>query len=72
MELEREGLEGIEISFTDNKPVLDLFLSKPIGLLSLLNDQCRGLNVSHVTLLEGHISHTLTHTGLQESICSEV
>ena len=46
MELEREGLEELDISFTDNKPVLDLFLSKPIGLLSLLNDQCRGLNVS--------------------------
>ncbi len=49
MELEREGLEELDISFTDNKPVLDLFLSKPIGLLSLLNDQCRGLNVSHMT-----------------------
>lgn len=48
MELEREGLEELEISFTDNKPVLDLFLSKPVGLLSLLNDQCRGLNVSHM------------------------
>ncbi len=53
MELEREGLEELDISFTDNKPVLDLFLSKPIGLVSLLNDQCRGLNVSHMTSVGG-------------------
>ncbi len=64
MELEREGLEQLEISFTDNKPVLDLFLSKPIGLLSLLNDQCRGLNVSHMTLLMRLTWHTHTHTSI--------
>lgn len=46
MELEKEGLEELDITFRDNKPVLDLYLDKPIGLLSLLNDQCRGLNVS--------------------------
>jgi len=34
------------MSYKDNQPVLDLFLSKPIGLLSLLDEQCRGLNVS--------------------------
>ena len=43
----KEGLENLgEITYTDNKPVLDLFLNKPIGLLSLLDEQCRGLNVS--------------------------
>lgn len=35
-----------DISYTDNEPVLNLFMSKPIGLLSLLDEQSRGLNVS--------------------------
>ncbi len=46
-ELMKEGLENLgDIQYTDNEPVLDLFVSKPIGLLSLLDEQCRGLNVS--------------------------
>lgn len=45
MEYAKEGLEGLVISYKDNKPVLDLFLNRPIGLLSLLDEQCRGLNV---------------------------
>ncbi len=46
MELQREGLNNLgDLSYKDNQPVLDLFLNKPIGLLSLLDEQCRGLNV---------------------------
>lgn len=47
MELEKEGIDVLEIRFTDNKPVLDLYLTRPIGLLSLLDEQCRGFNVRH-------------------------
>ena len=47
MELMKEGLNNLgDLSYKDNQPVLDLFLTKPIGLLSLLDEQCRGLNVS--------------------------
>lgn len=47
VELMKEGLEDLsDISYTDNEDVLDLFMSKPIGLLSLLDEQCRGFNVS--------------------------
>ena len=45
VEYAREGLEGLEITYKDNRPVLDLFLSRPIGLLSLLDEQCRGFSV---------------------------
>lgn len=45
MELQKEGVNGLDITFTDNKPVLDLYLTRPIGLLSLLDEQCRGFNV---------------------------
>ena len=59
MELQKEGLNNLgDLSYKDNQPVLDLFLNKPIGLLSLLDEQCRGLNVCarqshdfHVTCL---------------------
>ena len=47
MELKKEGLSNLgDLSYKDNQPVLDLFLTKPIGLMSLLDEQCRGLNVS--------------------------
>ena len=45
VEYAREGLEGLNITYKDNRPVLDLFLTRPIGLLSLLDEQCRGFNV---------------------------
>jgi myosin III len=36
-----EGIDGTEIFFIDNKPILDLFLSKPMGLLALLDEESR-------------------------------
>ena len=50
MELEKEGIDALEIRFADNKPVLDLYLTRPIGLLSLLDEQCRGFNVCHLAI----------------------
>ncbi|KAM4614897.1 myosin-IIIb [Polymixia lowei] len=38
-EYEEEGIEWETITFKDNKPILDLFLTKPIGILSLLDEQ---------------------------------
>uniref|UniRef100_A0A674AJV0 Myosin-IIIb-like n=1 Tax=Salmo trutta TaxID=8032 RepID=A0A674AJV0_SALTR len=38
-EYKEEGIEWESISFKDNKPILDLFLTKPIGILSLLDEQ---------------------------------
>lgn len=35
----REGIDWKEINFVDNQPLLDLFLAKPIGLLSLLDEE---------------------------------
>lgn len=36
-----EGVPVESIQFVDNKPVLDLFLSKPMGLLALLDEESR-------------------------------
>ena len=37
----KEGVTGVDISYQDNQPVLELFLSRPMGLISLLDEQCR-------------------------------
>ena len=36
-----EGLEVDIIDFADNRPVLDMFLAKPMGLLALLDEESR-------------------------------
>ncbi|XP_075770834.1 myosin-IIIb-like isoform X3 [Pelodiscus sinensis] len=36
---QEEGLPWETITFNNNKPILDLFLAKPLGLLSLLDEQ---------------------------------
>ncbi|KAL7848264.1 hypothetical protein AOLI_G00229820 [Acnodon oligacanthus] len=38
-EYKEEGIQWETIIFKDNKPILDLFLTKPIGILSLLDEQ---------------------------------
>lgn len=38
-EYKEEQLDWEVISYKDNKPILDLFLTKPIGILSLLDEQ---------------------------------
>lgn len=32
-------MEGVNISFVDNRPLLDMFLMKPLGLLALLDEE---------------------------------
>ncbi|CAL1540613.1 unnamed protein product [Lymnaea stagnalis] len=38
-EYKKEGIDWKEINFVDNKPLLDIFLKKPIGILSLLDEE---------------------------------
>ncbi|XP_074662164.1 myosin-IIIb-like [Tubulanus polymorphus] len=38
-EYKNEGVDGSNIEFTDNRPVLDMFLLKPLGLLALLDEE---------------------------------
>lgn len=46
MECAKEGVDDLDITYSDNTPVINLFLGRPIGLLGLLDEQCKGLNVS--------------------------
>lgn len=36
-----EGIPVDLVEFTDNRPVLDMLLSRPIGLLALLDEESR-------------------------------
>ncbi|XP_036367897.1 myosin-IIIb-like isoform X6 [Octopus sinensis] len=38
-EYESEGIDGAEVDYEDNRPVLDMFLMKPMGLLALLDEE---------------------------------
>ncbi|KAI6649740.1 hypothetical protein LOD99_6529 [Oopsacas minuta] len=40
-EYQKEGLGGIEVSFKDNSNIINLFLNRPYGLISLLDEQTR-------------------------------
>ena len=40
-EYQKEGLEGIDVSYKDNTNVINLFLNRPYGLISLLDEQTR-------------------------------
>ena len=46
-----EGIDGSEITFVDNRPVLDMFLAKPMGLLALLDEESRFPKANDSTLV---------------------
>ena len=47
-----EGIDGSEITFVDNRPVLDMFLAKPMCLLALLDEESRFPKATDSTLVE--------------------
>ncbi len=38
-EYKNEGIDGSNVTFVDNRRVLDMFLAKPVGLLALLDEE---------------------------------
>ncbi|KAK7503508.1 hypothetical protein BaRGS_00005047, partial [Batillaria attramentaria] len=53
----REGIDWTEVKFVDNKPLLDLFLTKPIGMLALLDEESlfpKGTDQSYVDKLNAN------------------
>lgn len=49
-EYEREAIDWSYITFVDNQDVLDL-IEKPLGILDLLDEQCRFPRVNSIHLL---------------------
>uniref|UniRef100_A0A2K6KBY3 non-specific serine/threonine protein kinase n=1 Tax=Rhinopithecus bieti TaxID=61621 RepID=A0A2K6KBY3_RHIBE len=47
-----EDVDARVIEYEDNRPLLDTFLQKPMGLLSLLDEECRFPKATDQTLVE--------------------
>ncbi|KAF7480158.1 Hypothetical predicted protein [Marmota monax] len=41
MEYKNEGIDAMPVEYEDNRPLLDMFLQKPLGLLALLDEESR-------------------------------
>lgn len=63
MEYQSEGVDASLVEYEDNRPILDMFLQKPMGLLSLMDEESRFPQATDQTLV-GKIVITL------ETFCS--
>ncbi|XP_078260043.1 myosin-IIIb isoform X1 [Rhinoraja longicauda] len=51
-EYQNEGIDAAVVEYQDNRPILDMFLQKPMGLLSLLDEESRFPKASDQTLVD--------------------
>ena len=58
------------IKFVDNRPLLDMFLMKPMGLLALLDEESHFPKATDLTLV-GEYRQAINDPG-QKLICLEV
>ncbi|XP_069877318.1 myosin-IIIb isoform X2 [Dipodomys merriami] len=52
MEYQNEGIDAILVDYEDNRPLLDMFLQKPLGLLALLDEESRFPQATDQTLVD--------------------
>uniref|UniRef100_A0A8C5RAM1 non-specific serine/threonine protein kinase n=1 Tax=Leptobrachium leishanense TaxID=445787 RepID=A0A8C5RAM1_9ANUR len=52
MEYQSEGIDATLVQYEDNRPLLDTFLQKPMGLLSLLDEESRFPQATDQTLVD--------------------
>ncbi|XP_041858275.1 myosin-IIIb isoform X2 [Melanotaenia boesemani] len=52
MEYQSEGVDASLVEYKDNRPILDMFLQKPMGLLSLLDEESRFPQATDQTLVD--------------------
>ncbi|XP_053139460.1 myosin-IIIb isoform X5 [Hemicordylus capensis] len=52
MEYQNEGIDAPVVEYEDNRPLLDTFLQKPMGLLSLLDEESRFPQATDLTLVD--------------------
>nr|XP_020645069.1 myosin-IIIb-like [Pogona vitticeps] len=52
MEYQNEGIDAPVVNYEDNRPLLDTFLQKPMGLLSLLDEESRFPQATDLTLVD--------------------
>ena len=51
MEYQNEGIDMTPVEYEDNRPLLDMFLQKPLGLLALLDEESRFPQATDQTLV---------------------
>ena len=56
-EYAREGINLSSFSFTNNQPILDMLLKKPVGLLALLDDESKFSSATDHSLITKFHSH---------------
>ncbi|XP_075841052.1 myosin-IIIb isoform X1 [Microtus pennsylvanicus] len=52
MEYQNEGIDAVPVQYEDNRPLLDMFLQKPLGLLALLDEESRFPQATDQTLVD--------------------
>ncbi|KAM8806580.1 myosin-IIIb [Eudromia elegans] len=52
MEYQNEEIDATTVEYEDNRPLLDMFLQKPMGLLSLLDEESRFPQATDLTLVD--------------------
>ncbi|KAM5280123.1 myosin-IIIb [Ctenodactylus gundi] len=52
VEYQNEGVDAITVEYEDNRPLLDMFLQKPLGLLALLDEESRFPQATDQTLVD--------------------
>lgn len=60
MEYQSEGVDASLVEYEDNRPILDMFLQKPMGLLSLMDEESRFPQATDQTLV-GKTSNTMNN-----------
>eukprot|EP00055_Hartaetosiga_balthica_P005827 m.17655 g.17655 ORF g.17655 m.17655 type:complete len:983 (-) comp4818_c1_seq1:285-3233(-) len=51
-EYRKEGIDGSNITYKDNQGLLDVFFGRPVGILSLLDEECRFPRATDITLID--------------------
>ncbi|RUS88469.1 hypothetical protein EGW08_003727, partial [Elysia chlorotica] len=51
-EYRNEGVDAADVTYVDNRPILDMFLTKPVGLLALLDEESHFPRATDTTLVE--------------------
>lgn len=64
----REGIDWTFIEYSDNQPVIDIIESRPIGILSLLDEECRMPKGSDRTWCGKLYEHLSATNGKQEGV----
>lgn len=52
VEYQNEGIDAIPVEYEDNRPLLDMFLQKPLGLLALLDEESQFPQATDQTLVD--------------------